>query len=332
MSNNAVSEFKRLAGMDLDYGSWRRPDAASPMSEPVSQPRGKKNLSESFVQSTKSTVSISRAKIRRMASMLEEDRFGGTRLQFDWEDVERLTTEAHQSPEQQALAQHHWDARLASTQAHEVDKGGDPKASHNYHRHAAEKHRVAAKHLAASGDTRTARVHDQWAQHHDQHAAHHAAATGGVQHSAHAPAAAPAAARAASPNEKPKAAASHKSLVAPEVVRAQKGTDDIGDQSDKHVKAAQQSARVAHHLAADKTTTNKELAAAHKEASHDHLHAALSLFHSGHHDKALQHFNAAIHHMNKHKDHKAGGMAKKAASLRAAGPQATAGRTAVPGR
>ena len=372
-----ISRMKRLAGIGpMIHENWRRssfeaPEAPASLEE--SAPSKKR------VSSSGPVVSINSARIKRMANMLEDERMGGSHhLQFDWVIVERLMQEAQHSGHHQALAKHHWDARFASSRAHEADKAGDPHSSHAHHTQAAELHRRAAKHLAAAGDVRTARTHDQWAQHHDKHAAHQAGRAAHAQahqpnkhnlptHDQYAPepqakgghhvsvekdpfpskkkkppVALPSSHRRAPEPKKepvvaPKHATSHwrPGQDGPEPtkpVRKKKdlpGYEGVSKETQGHAAGAHQSSQVAHGLA-QAGAASQHVAAGHKQASHDHLHAALSLFRGGHHDKAMTHFNAAIHHANKHGEHIRDVAAQGRQAERHAapvGPRARVGRT-----
>jgi hypothetical protein len=351
-TSRSMQDYKRLAGIGVAYDTWQTPPAV---------------LAES---KKGAPVSRKRVAIHRMAHLLEDQRLGGSVSlpQFDEWRIDRLM-EAEAAYAKSAQ-QHHWGARAATAAAHKQDKAGDSKASHEAHAHAAERHRQAAKHLAAAGDTHTAHVHDQWARHHEMHAAHHARAMGGVHHTAHAPvapaapAAAPAkkgglvhrlkqklkgaggidwAAKAAetephravhvqkdpfpskkAPPHAAAAAAAHKAID-----RHQAGLGPKQQPAHvKHSELAMKAGHAATNVSQNPNVSSHGKAQAYKRASHEHLHAALSAFHSGDHEKALQHFNAAIHHMNKHSQHMGDVAAQgRQAARRAApvGPRAARG-------
>ena len=295
-------------------------------------------------------MTLERSRIRRMANLLEDEGLGGTlQMQFDPDRVERLM-EA-QDPAAQTAAHHHWNARFASSSAHEADKAGNAEASHSHHSHAAEMHRTAAKHLAAAGDVHTARVHDQWAKHHEAHAAAHGKSMKGADHSAHVAPPAAVKPEKAAKEKKPGILSKLKSKLAPKGSKVDWGKEaektakvkPVGVHKDPfkgsakkkemgHSERATAAGGEAHELSTNKHVGSEHKAAAHKNASHEHLHAALASFHSGDHEKAMTHFNAAIHHMNKHHDHMSdvAGQGRQAARNKApAGPRARVGRAHV---
>lgn len=284
MATATTFNFREMAGLSDRCAEWKH---APKQLEETETPK----------------FSRDRVRIKRLVQTLQEGEFGGKlRLEFDWDAVERLTEEGETSPQSQELANHHWNARMASSQAHEIDKGGDAKASQYHHAQAAEKHRNASKSLAAAGNDRLARTHDQWAAHHDRHAAHHALGVGGIQATAHKP-------------------ASTAKTNLP-------GYEGVASSIQGHAKTAHQAARVATTLRADPNASHKELAMAHHDASNQHMNTALRMFKAGHHEHALNHFNAAIHHSNLRAQHtqavKTGERPRQKA-----GPRAMAGRTHV---
>jgi hypothetical protein len=307
MRKSNMAELKRLSGLGNSYTEWRRP-----LSESVSQKVEKKTAKVPAAKpkaSSAKPVSLNEMRIKRMANMLTEERYGGRHaMQFDEERIERLMIEAEQSQDHKALVHHHWNARYATAAAHEADKAGDSQASYNHHKHAAAMHAAAAQHMAAAGDNATARTHAQWAQHHEKHAAGHAQAMANLQH--------------ASKHELP-AAPAHKALP------AKKGSEP---EHELHSKRAHQASRLTAHLHDDPQTSHQELAMAHKDASHENMHAALSHFHRGDHERAMTHFNTAIHHANQSKEHDSAMRAKKAHADRVAaggGPRAQVGMAHV---
>lgn len=153
-------DFRRLAGLTEDYSDWKR-------------------------ENQETTLSLAQIHIRKMAGMLEDERFGASHLPtFDWKKVEALMEAAlapdNVHPRDPAHASHkeaaktHWDARIASAKAHELDKGRDSYTSHKAHGEAAHTHRVAAHLLRAAGDHEFADTHEKWAEHHTMHAHAHA--------------------------------------------------------------------------------------------------------------------------------------------------------------
>jgi hypothetical protein len=338
-SARSIQHYKRLAGIGSTYENWKKPDL----------------LDESeALDPKKLRVSLGRMKIRNLANMLEEERIGGSlRLpQFETWRIKRLVTEAETSPAAQAAAQHHMAARKATTAAHETHSWNNPQQSARYHQHAAELHRRAAKHMAASGDARTAHTHDQWARHHEQWAAHHARALGGAHVTQHAPPAAPTKAPAKAPKKKAgligklkqKLAGAggidwskeaEKTAHAPKMPKPKAQKDPFPasmPSHEKHAMRAHGAAAGAHELETNPHVGSEHKAEAFKKASQEHLHAALSAFHAGDHQKALQHFNVAIHHMNKHAQHMSDAAAQgRQRERRAAprGPRTTVGRVHV---
>jgi hypothetical protein len=346
-------DYKRLAGIGNHYDAWKRPsvlDEGAP--EPV--------------------VSVQRARISRMANLFENEMMGGSLSMpsFDPQDIERLMEAAITNPRAHAAAQHHARAMAAHKHAHMVSAGGDAKASHDAHAQAAELHRTAAKHSAASGNVRMAQSHDAFARHHDQHAAHHARHLGNIDHTAHQPDEAPETAKPAKSGKKaglvgklkaklqniggggidwgkeaaktapePKAqkdpfpskkAAAVKTKI--HSISNMKPSAPKKTDSEMHSDRAHMHGRVVSRLHADPGTSHEQLAGEHHAASHENLHAALSAFHAGKHKLALSHFNDAIHHMNKHAEHKAAVMSHAAQASRAkagGGPRAATGRAHV---
>lgn len=312
MKNNsaAVSEFKRLAGVGVQYTEWTRSSTIEREDE-AARTELSENRASGKQAVAKPVMSLQGAKIRRMARIFEEDRMQGTHLpSFDWPAVRHLMEAAHSerkalSPDSEHPANVHWTARKASDDAHAASHSGDAKTAHASHSHAAEMHAKAAKHLGAAGHNALAKTHAAWAQHHQQHAAHAAHAMGKG------------------------AAGGSKSQQAAPTNPVKKASAD-----DEHpaTLSAQAKSREAMDLAKNTKVGHKQVANAHKDASHEHLQAALQHFHGGDQKKAVAHFDAAVHHMNKHGAHMAGSAAMAARSQRVAqggGPRAAAGMGGV---
>lgn len=353
----SLADQRRLCGMGSPYESWTRPVRP-----------GTGGTAEQAV----GAFNLANAQIRQIAQTLEEGRIGGTHLpEFDWRLVERLMEEAEYRADAKGLAARHWDARFASTKAAEADKAGDAKSSHTHHSQAAQLHRAAAAHLRAGGGPLAADVmaktHEKWADHHDAHAAHHAkkamsattahtsepekpqgkfakmaqAVKGGKSDAGDssgagkpqgkfakmAQAAKGGSKSAVSPAPSKSKESDPEDSVAADVAKSHAGVDK---ETQGHVVRAMKSGMAAH--AVSKERDPVKTAAAHKSAAHDSLHAALSLFHGGHHDKALEKFNAAIHHMSKHaaaKDDSAALDRQAARRAEPAGPRARTGMTSA---
>jgi hypothetical protein len=285
MATATTFNFREMAGLSDRCADW-------------------KHVPKKLEEAEAPKVTRESLRIKRLVQTLQEGEFGGKlRLEFDWDAVERLAEAAEADPHAKEISAHHWNARMATSQAHEIDKGGDAKASHHHHAQAAEKHRNASKALGAAGHDHLARVHDQWAAHHERHAAHHALGMGGIQATAHKPASTTA------KSDLPGYEGVHHSIQA-------------------HAKTAHQAARVAVNLHSDPNTSHKELAMAHHDASNQHMHTALRMFKAGHHEHALNHFNAAIHHSNLRAQHSQA-LKTSQRPRQKAGPRAIAGRTHV---
>lgn len=304
-SNSAISEFRRLSGIGPQFTEWKRA-ATIQQEETASALSEDRESGVHAIATPEPLMTLERAKIRRMARIFEEDRMQGTHLpSFDWVSVRHLMEAAKAlSPDSEHPAHVHWAARKATDDAHAASNSGSARNAHSKHSHAADMHAKAAKHLGAAGHHDLAKTHAAWSQHHQQHAAHAAKALSGTQ--AKAP--------------------SHAAPTDP----VKKANTDPEDHP--ATMSAQAKSRHAMDLTKDNKIGHKQVAGAHKDASHEHLQAALHHFHGGHQKQALAHFNAAIHHMNKHGDHMAGSHALAARSQRMAaggGARAAAGMGGV---
>ncbi len=345
----SMKDYKRLAGIGMSHEEWKHPAL----------------FTEALDKMPKLT--LQNARIHRMAHMLEDERMGGStsEVMFDPYRIERLAEAAASDAHAQAALQHHHRARAIGKHAMGLSYGGGSHHdAHQAHSQAASAHRVAAKHMAASGDTHTASRHDLAARMHERHAAAHARHLGGINHTAdqephHAPAAPAKKAHWASRlkakiagiggggvNWAEKAAATGAPVKAHAEKDPFKGTGPSKNavarggikkaapepEHEKHAARAMRSGAGAHELGKSRDVSSERKAHAHKAASHENLHAALSAFHAGNHEKALQHFNAAIHHMNKHGEHTSDAAAQKRQRERhaaGAGPRAAVGRAHV---
>jgi len=295
------ADFKRLSGRVDPYASWTH-----------------EKVEDSGV------YTVDRVRIRRLARQLDEERYGAgaSTLQFDPHLVEKLMEgAAHQH-----LAKQHWDARVATAKAHEIDKGGDSNASYHSHKDAAQLHHNAAQQLSAAGSHQTAAVHAAWAHHHERHAEHHA-----MKGKAKSAPAAKAAPTAAPTKVSAPAAKSEPAKAAPKASAGYERHADPFKASD-HSTTAHRMTQAASALSKGTHASDKELAGVHQKASQANLVAAVHAFKSGDHDTALRHFNQAIHHATKKTHHEKTGM-DKAMAVPKQGPggaRAATGRTSVP--
>lgn len=327
-TKSAVSDFKRLAGMESGFEDWRR---ESPIVESAEEDSG------IFV------ISRARARIRRMANLLSEDRLGGTHeLTFDWDLIEQLMEAAASSSAHSDAARHHWNARNASAHAHETDKKGDSKASFQKHKDASQLHRNASVMLSKAGDHKNARIHSQWAQHHDRHASYHQSKARKADDAAKA--------KAKSEPAKKGGYEVHKDPFKKgsdddKKAHAKAALDKLDKARDHHDKTAHMPAptkptrtrtskvskgEVWGHAAAamtkDKSISHKDLADTHHKAHRFHLADVVKHAKAGDHEKALAHLHAAIHHAKKRDEHHDTGMKMKKGPA-PAGPRAATGRT-----
>lgn len=330
-TQSAVSDFKRLAGLGNEFGSWTASTAFA-----VTDSAEVGGLNESAGNEGLG-FSRSRAKIRRLANMLSEDRLGGTHeLQFDWERVERLMEAAAASPNLAHVGKAHWDARHATDAAHKSDKG-DSASAHKTHMNAVQLHNNAAHHLAKAGDHATANVHKQWAKHHERHAEKHAMkARGGAAK----PAAAPAAKKGYEVHKDPFGSTKQKDADHAKTAHLPPPTKPT-TQADRDKAAAKKSAEdhhkptraqnlsyAAHSMGKDKSVSHKDIASTHDKAWKAHAGELVKHLRNGDHAKALTSLHAAIHSQKKRDHHHGAGMDQKNQRKPSpAGPRATVGRT-----
>lgn len=270
-------QFRRLAALDLLDESWRRPAAL--------------NINEAQVDKNIEVARKLHSIFEATEAALARDGYLPT---FGWSVAKKfferalIESDEDSMPHDKEAHSAHWAARNATHAAHELHQRVDPHAAHQMHAAASAAHHKAAQHFYAKGDVDTANKHSAWQQHHDQWAAHHAYKAAGLPTN-HAGKQEPVGA----PNPHKRKKGKAKKLP---------GYEDVDDATHKQVKGAMQSTRVAHSMRGDHEASPEEVAAAHHDAGHEHLQAALHLFHGGHHEKALTHFQAAMDNMQKHKE------------------------------
>jgi hypothetical protein len=298
--------MKMLAGVGPSiYEDWRNTPVASLISEasPLKTKKGKKTKA-SRLQEGSPVVSLNRIRIRRMANLLEDERFGGPLLpKCDWEMVEELLQEAQRNPAAQHAVDSYMAGQAATHKTRALDAAGDPHASRQGHLDAIEIHKQGAESARAAKNDRLAHSHDLHVAHHERHAAVHAARKGKhvPQHHVADP----------YPQQKPADAtkhwvAKHHGPAATKPVQHEPdmpGYEGVPKHIQKQAARAQHVTSVAHKVGrgvGDNVHTMKAKAHGHGQASSEHLQTSLHLFHSGDHKRALQHFNAAVKEKGHH--------------------------------
>lgn len=165
MKKKLNSDFRQLAGLSHSYDSWHRPRQVVESAEVLSE-------EDYGLEALMADFRAARPKIRQIASMLEDDRYGGSHLpRLDWNTVEQIVEAAIAGSISPEAAKHHIKAVQSSKIAH-GERHKNAEVAHAAHKNASQLHRNAALHLRKAGDHRTADAHEKWAAHHDTHAAH----------------------------------------------------------------------------------------------------------------------------------------------------------------